>query len=116
MEKKQEAKKVPRIITAERKFEILKDIERCKTIKNELAKHELAQSLYHKWKRQLEVVSMAKEKKLSYRIERIASSIHQTDPNCDPPGPRNSQLPRLHAGQPRFLPLLIHKLLPPRNC
>jgi transposase-like protein len=51
----QEAKKVRRIFTAEQKFEILKDIERFKTIKEGLAKHQLADSLYYKWKRQLEV-------------------------------------------------------------
>ena len=39
----------------EQKFEILKDIERCKTIKEGLAKHQLSDSLYRKWKRQLEV-------------------------------------------------------------
>jgi transposase-like protein len=55
MEEKQEARKVRRILTPEQKFEILKDIDRCKTIKEGLAKHQLAQSLYHKWKRQLEV-------------------------------------------------------------
>ena len=55
MEEKQEAKKVRRIFTPEQKFEILKDIERCKSIKEGLAKHQLGQSLYHKWKRQLEV-------------------------------------------------------------
>jgi transposase-like protein len=55
MEEKQEARKVRRIFTPEQKFEILKDIERCKTIKEGLAKHQLGQSLYHKWKRQLEV-------------------------------------------------------------
>jgi transposase-like protein len=55
MEERQEAKKVRRIFTPEQKFEILKDIERCKTIKDGITKHQLAQSLYHKWKRQLEV-------------------------------------------------------------
>jgi transposase-like protein len=55
MEEKQEVRKVRRIFTPEQKFEILKDIERCKTIKEGLAKYELGQSLYHKWKRQLEV-------------------------------------------------------------
>jgi transposase-like protein len=54
-EKADGGKKVRRIFTAEQKFEILKDIERCKTIKEGLAKHHLAQSVYHKWKRQLEV-------------------------------------------------------------
>jgi transposase-like protein len=48
-------KKVRRIFSAEQKFEILKDIERCKTIKEGLAKHRLADSVYHKWKRQLAV-------------------------------------------------------------
>jgi hypothetical protein len=51
----QEGKKVRRIFTAEQEFEILKDIERCKRIKEGLAKHELAQSVYHKWKWQLAV-------------------------------------------------------------
>jgi len=54
-EKVEGGKPVRRIFTAEQKFEILKDIERYKTIKEGLAKHHLAQSLYHKWKRQLEV-------------------------------------------------------------
>ena len=55
MEEKQDGgKKVRRIFTAEQKFEILKDIERCKTIKEGLAKHQLADSVY-KWKRQLQV-------------------------------------------------------------
>ena len=48
-------KKVRRIFRPEQKFEILKDIERCKTIKEGLAKHQLADSVYYKWKRQLEV-------------------------------------------------------------
>ena len=55
MEEKQEAKRVRRIFTPEQKFEILKGIERCKTIKEGLAKHQVADSLYRKWKRQLEV-------------------------------------------------------------
>ena len=55
MEEKEEGKKVRRIFTPEQKFEILKDFERCKTVKEGLAKYELGQSLYHKWKRQLEV-------------------------------------------------------------
>ena len=54
-EKADGGKTVRRIFTPEQKFEILKDIERGKTIKEGLAKHQLAQSLYHKWKRQLEV-------------------------------------------------------------
>ena len=55
MEEKQEAKTVRRIFTSEQKFEILKDLERCKTIKEGLTKYQLGQSLYHKWKRQLDV-------------------------------------------------------------
>ncbi len=55
MEEKREVRKVRRIFTPEQKFEILKDIERCKAIKEGLTKHQLAQSLYYKWKRQLEV-------------------------------------------------------------
>lgn len=54
-EKVDGGKKVRRIFTAEQKFEILKDIERCKTIKEGLTKHQLADSLYYKWQRQLEV-------------------------------------------------------------
>ncbi len=52
-EKVDEGKKPRRIFTPEQKFEILKDIERFKTIKECLDKHQLAQSVYHKWKRQL---------------------------------------------------------------
>src|SRR5205809_7606793 len=55
MEGKMGEKKLRRIFTPEQKFEILKDIQRCATIKEGLAKHQLAQSLYQKWKRQLEV-------------------------------------------------------------
>ena len=54
-EKVEGGRPVRRIFTPEQKFEILKDIERYKTIKEGLAKHHLAQSLYYKWKRQLEV-------------------------------------------------------------
>lgn len=43
---REEAKKVRRIFTAEQKFEILKDIERHHTIKEGLAKHQLADSVY----------------------------------------------------------------------
>ena len=46
MEEKQEAKKVRRKFTPEQKFEILKDIERCRTIKEGLARHQLSDSLY----------------------------------------------------------------------
>ncbi len=55
MEAKQETMRVRRKFTAEQKFEILKDIERCRTIQEGLAKHQIVQSLYRKWKRQLEV-------------------------------------------------------------
>jgi len=55
MEEQQEAKKVRRIFTPEQKLEILKDIERCQTIKEGLTKHTIQSSMYHKWKRQLEV-------------------------------------------------------------
>src|SRR5438094_9956394 len=55
MEEKREVRKVRRIFTPEQKFEILKDIERCKAIKEGLAKHQLAQSLYYRWTRQLAV-------------------------------------------------------------
>jgi len=54
-EKADGGKKVRRIFTPEQKFEVLKDIERCKTIKEGLAKHQLADSVYYKWRRQLEV-------------------------------------------------------------
>ncbi len=54
-EKVDGGKKVRRIFTPEQKFEILKDIEGSKTIKEGLAKHHLADSVYYKWKRQLEV-------------------------------------------------------------
>ena len=56
MEEKAEGrKKVRRIFIAEQKFEILKDIERSKTIKEGLGKHQLVDSVYYKWKRQLQV-------------------------------------------------------------
>ena len=55
MEEKPEVRKMRRVFTPEQKFEILKDIQRCATIKEGLAKHQVAQSFYHKWKRQLEV-------------------------------------------------------------
>jgi transposase-like protein len=54
-EKADGGKKVRRKFTAEQKFEILKDIERSRTIKEGLEKHRLSDSLYRKWKRQLEV-------------------------------------------------------------
>jgi transposase-like protein len=50
------ASKVRRLFTPEQKFEILKDIKRCQTIKEGLAKHQLADSVYFKWKRQTDGV------------------------------------------------------------
>jgi transposase-like protein len=51
----EKARKVARQFTAEQKFEILKDIEKHASIKEGLDKHQLANSVYYKWKRQLEV-------------------------------------------------------------
>ncbi len=50
-----EEKKVRRVFTPEQKYEILKDIERCATIKEGLEKHRIHYSMYGKWKRQLAV-------------------------------------------------------------
>lgn len=50
-----EEKKVRRVFTPEQKFEILKDIQTFKTVKEGLAKYQLQYSVYRKWKRQLEV-------------------------------------------------------------
>ena len=50
-----EARKIRRVFTPEQKFEILKDIERCGTIKEGLEKHQLQYSVFRKWRRQLEV-------------------------------------------------------------
>ena len=50
-----EEKKVRRVFTPEQKFEILKDIETFRTLKEGLAKYQLQYSVYRKWKRQLEV-------------------------------------------------------------
>lgn len=50
-----EEKRVRRIFTPEQKFEILKDIERFRTIKEGLEKHQLHYSVYRKWRQQLEV-------------------------------------------------------------
>lgn len=44
-----------RVFTPEQKFEILKDIEKCKTIREGLRKHDISPSVYHRWKRQLTV-------------------------------------------------------------
>jgi len=48
-------KKVRRIFTPEQKFEILKDIETFRTVKEGLEKYQLHYSVYRTWKRQLEV-------------------------------------------------------------
>lgn len=37
------------------KFEIIKDIERCSSIREGLAKHGILSSMFYKWKRQLAV-------------------------------------------------------------
>ena len=50
-----EEKKARRVFTPEQKFEILKDIETFKTVKEGLEKYQLQYSVYRKWKRQLEV-------------------------------------------------------------
>ena len=55
MEGMLEARKIRRVFTPERKFEILRDIERCGTIKEGLEKHQLQYSVFRKWRRQLEV-------------------------------------------------------------
>jgi transposase-like protein len=55
MEEQQEAKKVRRKSYPEQKFEILTDIDRGRTLKEGLEKHQLSDSLYRNWKRQLEV-------------------------------------------------------------
>ena len=49
------SKKPKRVFTPEQKYEILKDIERCSTVKEGLQKHGIASSMYSKWKRQLSV-------------------------------------------------------------
>jgi transposase-like protein len=50
-----EEKKARRVFSAEQKFEILKDIERCATLREGLAKHGLQYSVFRTRKRQLEV-------------------------------------------------------------
>ena len=44
-----------RIFTPQQKFEIIKDIERCSSIREGLAKHGIPSSMFYKWKRQLAV-------------------------------------------------------------
>ncbi len=48
-------KKPKRVFTPEQKYEILKDIEKCRTVREGLEKHQMASSMYSKWKRQLAV-------------------------------------------------------------
>jgi transposase-like protein len=48
-------RKARRIFTPEQKFEILKDIEGGRTIKEGLEKYQLHYTVYRRWKRQLEV-------------------------------------------------------------
>jgi transposase-like protein len=44
-----------RNFTPEQKYEIIKDIEKAPTIREGLARHRIASSLFYKWKRQLAV-------------------------------------------------------------
>ena len=48
-------KKPRRIFTPHQKYEILKEIEQCPTLKEGLAKYHLNYSVYRRWKRQLAV-------------------------------------------------------------
>ena len=48
-------KKVRRYFNAEQRYEILKGIEGCGTVKEGLEKYDLQYSVYRRWKRQLEV-------------------------------------------------------------
>ena len=50
-----EEKKVRRYFNAEQRYQILKDIEACGTVKEGLGKYDLQYSVYQRWKRQLEV-------------------------------------------------------------
>ena len=50
-----EEKKVRRYFNAEQRYQILRDIEGCGTVKEGLAKYDLQYSVYRRWKRQLEV-------------------------------------------------------------
>jgi transposase-like protein len=51
----EEVKKPRRIFTPQQKFEMLKEIGRCPTIREGLEKYQLEYSVYRRWKRQLEV-------------------------------------------------------------
>ena len=48
-------KKPRRIFTPQQKYEMLKEIERTPTIREGLEKYQLEYSVYHRWKRQVEV-------------------------------------------------------------
>jgi transposase-like protein len=55
MEGTGEQRKVRRYFTPEQKFEILKDIEKCRTIKEGLERHGICYTVYSKWQKQLMV-------------------------------------------------------------
>lgn len=44
-----------RNFTPEQKYEIIKDVESCSSIRSGLEKYHIASSMYYKWKRQLTV-------------------------------------------------------------
>ena len=51
----QTSQKPRRNFTPQQKYEIIKDIERCATIREGLEKDGIRSSVYYKWKRQLSV-------------------------------------------------------------
>ncbi|RPJ57866.1 MAG: hypothetical protein EHM12_08720 [Dehalococcoidia bacterium] len=51
----EKARRPNRVFTPEQKYEILKDIEKYRTIREGLQKHQISPSVYHRWKRQLTV-------------------------------------------------------------
>lgn len=55
MEETGDRKKSRRYFTPEQKFEILKDIDKCGTIREGLEKYDLSYTVYRKWQRQLMV-------------------------------------------------------------
>ena len=50
-----EGKKTRRHFTPEQKFEILREIEKCPTLKEGIDRYQIHYNLYRKWKRQLAV-------------------------------------------------------------
>lgn len=48
-------RKTRRIFTPQQKYEMLKEIERCPTLKEGLAKYHLQYSVFRRWRRQLQV-------------------------------------------------------------